>query len=432
MNMKEGPRKVALKVISRCEKDGGYSTLVFDSIIKGTDLQDRDIALASRIAFGVISRKITLDYYISQLSNVAGSKIEPLVRNALRIGLYQLMFMDRIPPHAAVNESVTLVPKRASGFVNAVLQNYIRKKDSIKLPSDEIERLSVIGSCPIELCEKLTAEYGYTKACEIIDAYNEIPKLTLRTNTLKTDRNSLSSKLLENGIVTETVDGAPFALMTENNGVTGFFGYGEGLFYVQDVSSQILCASLGVKPGDLFLDCCSAPGSKSFGAAMYMENKGKIVSFDLHENKLSLIRSSAQRLGIDIISAECADARVFIPEYERKADVVLCDVPCSGYGVVAKKPEIRYKSLKEASNLPTIQYAILENCSKYVRDGGYLVYSTCTVLPEENRMIAEKFMNEHKDFAPAELEGSSDNTIQLLPSSRGNDGFFIAKFKRIG
>ena len=426
-------RRVALKVLSRIDRDKSYSNLTLDSELKKTELNDADKALASCIVFGVVARKITLDYYISKLTKVAESKIEPQVRNILRMGLYQMMYLDRIPDHAAVNESVNAAPTRAKSFVNAVLRRFLRERDTVELPSDPIMRLSVEESFPLELCEKLVDSYGFETAHDILAAMNTTPPLTLRVNTLKTDRDTLLSEFLKRGIKAEQGRLTPDSIYVTGTPVTELYGFRERLFFVQDEASQLCVSALDAKPESLVIDCCSAPGSKSFGAAMTMKNRGKILSFDLHENKLSLIREGSKSLGINIIETNAQDARIFIPELEEKADAVLCDVPCSGYGVIAKKPEIRFKPLNEAEKLPEIQYAILENCSRYVKEGGVLVYSTCTVMPEENKNNTERFLTEHKEFTAESItvDGKSyPNGAQLLPNIHGIDGFYIAKFKR--
>ncbi len=428
-------RRVALKVLSRIDRDKSYSNLTLDSELKKADLTDADKALASCIVFGVVARKITLDYYISKLTKVAESKIEPQVRNILRMGLYQMMYLDRIPDHAAVNESVNAAPARAKSFVNAVLRRFLRERDTVELPSDPIMRLSVEESYPIELCKKLTDSYGFETARDMLSAMNETPPLTLRVNTLKTDRDTLLSEFLKRGIKAEQGKLTSDSIYVTGTPVTELYGFDERLFFVQDEASQLCVSALDARPQGLVLDCCSAPGSKSFGAAMTMKNKGKILSFDLHENKLSLIRAGAESLGINIIETNAADAREFRSELEGKADAVLCDVPCSGYGVIAKKPEIRFKPLSDAEKLPEIQYAILENCSRYVKEGGVLIYSTCTVLPEENKNNIERFLSGHPEFVAESITvGGKDYPcgVQLLPHIHGTDGFYIAKFRKIG
>ena len=424
-------RRLALKVLAKCRREGGYSNLTLDSALKNAELSDSDRALATQLVFGVITRKITLDYYIGKLSSMGGSRIEPDVRDVLRMGLYQLIYLDKIPAHAAVNESVTLVPSRARGFVNALLRNWQRKGNDIPLPADPIEKMSVLRSYPIELCEKLTAEYGYAESDAMLETMNATPPLTVRVNTIKTDRETLLRSFREDGADAEKGIISPFAIRVKGTPITRLNGFDGGLFFAQDEASQICVAALGAKAGDTVIDVCSAPGGKSFGAAMTMENTGKIYSFDLHDSKISLIRYGAARLGIDIIEARAGDARSFIKELEGCADAVLCDVPCSGYGVMAKKPEIRHKSLSDAERLPEIQYAILENAAKYVKKGGTLVYSTCTVLSEENGKNVERFLDEHKEFVPEGFtfgERAFKAQTTLLPHKDGTDGFFVAKF----
>ena len=426
-------RQLALSVLLRCEKSGSYSNLTLDSALKSNPLKDSDRSLAACLDFGVISRKITLDHYISAFSSIKLSKLESTVLCVLRMGVFQLLFLDRIPDHATVNESVSLAPKRARGFVNAVLRQIIREKNTVELPKDPIERLSVEFSVPTELCRRICNRYGETLAKTVLASFNEVPPLTLRVNTLKTDREALMRLFEENGIKAELGKISPFAIHVNGESPVSLPGFEDRLFFVQDEASQLCCAATGVFSGASFIDCCSAPGSKSFGAAMLMENTGRIVSCDLHANKLSLIRSGASALGIDIIETLEADGRVFRPEFESAFDSVLCDVPCSGFGVIAKKPEIRYKSLSESDRLPEIQLAILENCCRYVKDGGVLVYSTCTILKEENEDIVAQFSERHPEFIPEEFElgvkkyGSS---VSLVPGKDTCDGFFIARFRK--
>lgn len=426
-------RQLALKVLNRCEKSNSYSNIALDAALKGSSLSEPDRALAACLVFGVISRKVTLDYYISALSSIPEHKIEVETRNILRMGLFQLIYLDRIPPHAAVNESVALAPKRSLGFVNALLRSWQREGDKITLPSSPIEKMAINCSMPKALCEKLTAEYGYARAESILQAMNGTPSLTLRVNSLKTDRDALMERFSEHGITCERGRLSPFAINLESTNVTALPGFSEGLFFVQDEASQLCTLAVGAKPGDLFVDACSAPGSKSFGVAINMQDQGRVLSFDLHANKISLIKSGAENLGISIIEAASADARNYIPELDKKADCVLCDVPCSGFGVIAKKAEIRFKSLDDVSKLPEIQFAILENCSRYVKPGGTLVYSTCTLLRAENCEVAERFAKEHNDFyfEPFSVNATEYSAqTQLLPDTNRCDGFFIAKFRR--
>jgi 16S rRNA (cytosine967-C5)-methyltransferase len=281
-----------------------------------------------------------------------------------------------------------------------------------------------------EICEKLLSAYDFDKTERILCGMGNIPPTTIRTNTLRTSRDELLSKI--NGSV--ATDFSPHGLRTKGS-VRELYGFEDGLFFVQDEASQICVEALGATAGDTLLDICSCPGSKSFGAAINMENKGRIIAFDLHENKLSLVVSSAKRLGIDIIEAKAHDGRVFIPELEEAADKVLCDVPCSGFGVLAKKPELRYKDPKESAALPKIQLDILNNACRYVKRGGTLVYSTCTIFPEENEENLKRFLASHPEFELTPFTvGALDvpeGYITFFPDKNYFlDGFFISKLTK--
>lgn len=470
-------RCAALRTLCRMQASGGYSNLTLDAVLKRDDIPDpRDRALLTTLVMGVVQRQTTLDYYIDRLIT-PGTRLEDEVRVILRLGLYQLMYLDRIPAHAAVSETVDLAPRRAAGLVNAVLRAYLRRGAEIALPDparDGIAAwLSVKYSFPVALCERLLCDYDAARLDAMLSAMSREPELTLRVNTLRCSREDYLGRLREalGGGVKAGTGGAAVAdeaagtaetgtaagtgraagigtaarptplsdagILLPGTTVPALPGFEEGDFIVQDEASQLCVAALDARPGMRVLDICSAPGSKSFGAAMYMKNEGRITCFDLHASKLSLIERGAARLGIGIIDTAAADGRVFIPGLEGVADRVLCDAPCSGYGVMAKKPEIRHKNPADASGLPDIQFAILENCSRYVREGGVLVYSTCTVLRAENEGVRERFLAAHPEFAPepfclgggGEVDAPSGD-IALAPDTYGTDGFYIAKFRR--
>lgn len=426
-------REVALDILLRCEKDGGYANLALDAALSRSELSAVDRGLVTELVFGVIERKITLDHYISKLSSAKLGEVEPRVLMLLRMAIYQLAFLDRIPAYAAVNESVSLCPKRAKGYVNAVLRSFMRLDAPIALPDEPIERLSVEYSYPTSLCELFCSEFGLERAGALFSAMNENPKPSFRVNTLKTDSETLIAALEKEGVKAQKSSLAPNGLVTSGGAVVSLSGLKNGEFFVQDEASQICCEALGAKAGDFVIDVCAAPGSKSFGAAINMKNIGRVLSCDLHKNKLSLIERGAKRLGIDIIETRAADGRVGIEELFSKADKVICDVPCSGYGVIAKKPEIRYKDPKETERLPEIQYDILESCSRYVKAGGVLVYSTCTVLGRENGDNIEKFLNAHSDFYAEDYEvcGKKYSAITtFMPDTDKTDGFFVARLRR--
>lgn len=425
------PRKLAFELLQKLEKNQQFSNIMLDKALTDSDMSAEDKRLASILLYGVTERRLTLDHQISKLSSRPVAQLDGAVLTALRMGLYQLIFMDRIPPHAAINETVELVSRRTSGFVNAVLRAYTRAPSvSYPDPSEGIDNyLSVRYSIGLPLCRRLIHDYGEERAESILLGFERIPDTTLRVNTLKISRDDLAAH----------IDGAEYTALSEDGlrikgAVRDIYGYSDGLFFVQDEASQLCVKVLDAQPNETVLDICACPGSKSFGAAISMENKGCVRSFDLHAKKLPLIVSGAERLGIDIISVSEGDGRNFIPELEDAADRVLCDVPCSGFGVLAKKPELRYKDPEESAALPDIQLAILENACRYVKSGGTLVYSTCTVFPEENENNINRFLERHDDFKLVPCSAGALELpcgyITLLPDTHPTDGFFIAKLKK--
>ena len=422
-------RQTAHKILLKTENTKGYSNISLDHALEGSSLSAADRALTSALVYGVIERRITLDYIISRLASRDIKSIDRETLAALRLGIYQLRFMDRIPPHAAINETVSLCSRKSTGFVNAILRAYTRLAAPVEMPSrDEnaVRYLSVVYSVCEPLAEKLLGIFGLERAERLLGASFDAPKTTLRVNTLKISREELLSKI--DGA--EPTEISPVGLKV-SGAVRELYGFDDGLFFVQDEASQICVGALGAGAGELVIDACACPGSKSFGAAIDMKNVGEVRSFDLHKSKLPLISGGAERLGVDIIRVAEGDARRFLPELEGAADRVLCDVPCSGFGVIAKKPELRYKDPSESEPLPDIQLAILKNCSRYVKAGGVLVYSTCTVFPEENEGNIKRFLASESDF---ELDGfefgtlkQDKETLSLYPDTHRTDGFFVAR-----
>lgn len=423
-------RTLVLELLLKAEGSKQYSNIALDNALKKSGLSPADKGLASALFYGVIERRITLDYQIKALSSRELAKIDLRTLNALRIGLYQLIYLNRIPHHAAINESVSLCPKKSAGFANAILRSFLRKGGlTLPDPANTIEYLSVAYSVDIPLISKLLSVFGKEETEKLLIAINTSPDTTLRVNTLLTNR----SVLLENIPSSTPTINSPNGLYVQGS-VRELYGFDEGLFFVQDEASQICVEALGAKSGDLVMDICACPGSKSFGAAISMDNCGAIYSFDLHENKLSLVNSGADRLKISIIKTNACDGRHFLPEFEEKADRIICDVPCSGFGVLAKKPELRYKNPEESASLPKIQRDILNNACRYLKSGGTLIYSTCTILPEENEKNIEQFLSSHPDFTlePWKIGNivAESGMITLLPHIHKTDGFFIAKLKR--
>ncbi len=417
------PREVAWQVLNRCDASEQYSNIALDTAIKRADLKDSDRGLLTALVYGTIERRITLDASIEHLA-VRGTKELPQeVRNLLRMGIYQMAFLDRIPDHAAVNETVALAPKKYRGFVNAILRAFVREGKQLSYPNrdtDPMGYLSVRYSfCP-EICDTFVASFGLVRTEELFAAFEKDPPLTVRVNTLQTSRAALIERWRADGLrVEETAESEHGIRVLDKIPVTALYGFEEGLFFVQDEASQLCVKVLDVSKGMRVLDACACPGSKSFGAAMDLQNTGSVTSCDLHKNKLSLVTSGAERLGITNLLVMEQDARVRREEWVGAFDRVLCDVPCSGFGVFAKKPELRYKNPAESERLPKIQADILDNASAYVKTGGKLVYSTCTLLPDENERNVAAFLERNDGFSLLEQR-------TLTPDRDGTDGFFYA------
>ena len=422
------PRKIAYDVLVRCASAEQYSNIALDTAIKRSDLTPPDRGLLTALVYGVIERQITLDAIIDSLCDRGSEDILPEVRTLLRLGIYQLAYLDRVPDHAAVNETVNMAGKRSRGFVNAILRAFIRGGKKIPIPdkeTDAVGYLSVKYSfCPA-LCRKFIDTFSLERTEQLFAAFGEHPDLTLRTNTLRISREALIEKIGETGIrALPTKESDVGVRVCDKSPVAELYGFSDGLFFVQDEASQLCVKALDAKEGMKVLDACACPGSKSFGAAIDMNNKGSVLSCDLHRNKLSLVESGAARLGISILTTEERDARNTNAAWLGKFDRVLCDVPCSGFGVFAKKPELRYKNPEASAALPDIQLAILKNASSYVKVGGKLVYSTCTLLPEENGENVSRFLSENNCFELKEQR-------TLYPDADGTDGFFYAVMERV-
>lgn len=439
--MEKSARAIAFEILKKASADSTYSNIAIDRALSSSSLSPQDAGLLTAIVMGVTERALTLDWIIDALSHDS-VQIDTETRAILRMGVYQIEYLNRIPDHAAVNETVSLAPRRSRGFVNAILRSFLRARDKDGTESlfpnaetDPVGYLSVKHSFPRELCRRFEELYGRERAERIFEIFNSPPSLTLRINTLKITREEYVKKLDSLGIAYRLSERLENAVILDRVSYFELPGADEGLFFVQDEASQICVEALGASEGETVIDTCSCPGSKSFGSAIRMNNQGRIYSFDLHKSKLSLVEKGAARLGIDIIVADVRDGRNACEELFGMADRVLCDVPCSGLGVIAKKPEIRYKDLGGIDRLPEIQKAILESSSQYVRVGGYLVYSTCTVLPAENELCVERFLASHPEFVATDFEvagkKSSCGMLSLSPDKDNCDGFFVAKLRRI-
>ena len=423
-------RELAYGLLTKAENSRQYSNIALDNALSKSDLSPIDKGLVSAIFYGVLERRLTLDYQISQLSSRKLEEIDISALIALRMGIYQIIYLDRIPAHAAINETVELCPKKLRGFTNAILRSFLRgKKLFLPEKNDTVNYLSVRYSISVPLLKRFLLIFGEEDTVALLEALNQPQKTTVRANTLLTDRDSLLMNI-PNSTPTKNSSNGIYV----KGSVRELYGFNEGLFFVQDEASQICVEALGAKPDELIMDICACPGSKSFGAAIEMNNKGNIFAFDLHENKLSLVINNAKRLRIDIINTAKRDGRDFLEDFKEKADRIICDVPCSGFGVLAKKPELRYKDPNESSALPKIQSDILDNACRYLKKGGTLIYSTCTLFPEENENNVRTFLSRHPDFflIPWSVGNiyADNGMITLLPHIHNTDGFFIAKLIR--
>lgn len=441
--MRENARSVALQALLQVEENEGYSNIVIDKALQAAGLEPRDGALASSIFYGVLERRLTLDYYLSQFLKNPGKKLDPLVQAALRCGAYQVLYLDRVPDSAAVNETVALVKAgkklSAAGLVNGVLRNLSRRKEGLTLPEgDSPKALSVRYSVPEELIVLWRKSYGKSFTARLLESFQKRPALYLRINPLRTAKGDLAASLESHGCRIKPLGSLPWGAVLEGTGSPAALPeFGEGLFHVQDLSAQLACQLVGAKPGERVCDCCAAPGGKSFTLAEDMENTGELYAFDLYKGRVGLIQQGAERLGLSCIVAQRRDGT---KPYEGlpQMDRVLCDAPCSGYGVLRRKPEIRYKPLESGKELPALQLSLLENAAGLVRPGGLLVYSTCTLHPAENSGVAEKFLAAHPEFAPEPIRlagverclDEPEHTLTMTPFSGASDGFFAACFRR--
>lgn len=433
-------RQLAFEVLFKVHSQKSYSNILLDSSLRKQPLDDVEKRYVSRLVYGVIERLKLLDYNLSLYLRQPLKKLKPQVLTALRIGTYEILFCDAIPNSAAVNESVELVKKNscafASGLVNAVLRNVSR--NGLKYPDEnDDEYLSIKYSCEKWICDEWTDHFGVEETVKILENSVGAAPIYIKVNTLKTDVTALSRKLKDENAQSFLVDGFDDALVIEPSGSPADLEcFKEGLFHVQDLSSQIACKLVGAKRGEKILDVCAAPGGKSFTLCENMCGEGQLVSCDIYPQRLNLIENGAKRLGICILETVLNDASVLNESFET-FDRVLCDVPCSGLGIIRRKPEIRYKFIEDIDKLVDLQYHILCVSSNYVRPGGRLVYSTCSLNRRENEENCIRFLKEHGDFRSFPVDSCSefgvveDNMINILPGRRNTDGFFAAVFERV-
>ncbi|HHW00005.1 MAG TPA: 16S rRNA (cytosine(967)-C(5))-methyltransferase RsmB [Clostridiaceae bacterium] len=442
-------RETALKVLYDINEKGAYTNISVNKYLSGTQLRDVDRNFITELVYGTVRWKLTIDWIIRQFSNIKLEKLSPWILNIMRLGVYQLLFTDKVPQSAACNESVKLSKKyghsASSGFVNAVLRNIARNRDKIKYPEraeNTVKYFSIKYSHPEWMIQEWIKLFGEEFTESLLQKNNETPLLTVRANTLKTTREELSVILREAGLEVDKGRYAQEALVIRNPAsITRIEAFQKGYFQVQDESSMLVGNILDPKPGELVIDVCSAPGGKATHIAQLMKNSGTVIARDVHPHKIKLIDDAAKRLSISCIKTEVFDATKLDERYIMKADRVLVDAPCTGLGIIRRKPDIKWERHEtDSAEITKLQRTILDISSEYVKPGGVLVYSTCTIMPEENQDIVYDFINRKKDFELQDITGllpsglskkdSSNGFIQLYPNIDEVDGFFIARIVR--
>jgi 16S rRNA (cytosine967-C5)-methyltransferase len=437
-----GARKAAFRVLNRVEGGDAYADIL---VMKETEgLPALDAALATEIAYGVLRWKIRLDYTIDLFASIKAKKLEHRVLNAIRIGAYQLLFLDRVPPSAAINESVKLLRKdgpKKSGFVNAVLRKIDSERAAVALPDsgNPDRRISIACSHPEWIVKRWVERYGEEEAEALCKANQEVPPKVVRVNTLKATREKLIEELAAQGYEANTGRYSPFAVEVKGGAPLDAFDPG---YYIQDEASQLVSLLVSPSPGSSVLDACSAPGGKTTHMAQLMENRGSIMALDKHASRLEAVKRSAARLKVKIIKTLEADAALPLPFAKESFDYILVDAPCSGLGVVRRSPDIKYRrSAEDIKRLALTQGVLLDNLARYLKKGAVLVYSTCTFEPEETDEAVKGFLGRNTGFAledaasvlPGSCAGLVDEKgfFRSFPHRHGVDGFFGARMRKI-
>ena len=451
-------RETALKILYKIDEEKAYSNIVLNSEIKKQKekLQRKDIGLISEIVYGVTTWRITLDEIIEKYSKIKLKKISKWILNILRMSIYQIIFLDKIPKSAAVNEGVNLAKKYGNrgsiGFTNAVLRK-VDKKDYTELfeEKDNIKRISITTSMPEWIILELKKEgVSIEKIEEICKNSNIRPSISVRINNLKINKQELKEKLQEKGIKTEDGILNDFLILNNIKDIENLEEFTQGYFTVQDEVAGLTALVLNPQPGENVLDACSSPGGKTTYLAELMKNQGNIVATDIHEHRTKLVENAAKRLGINIIKTSVQDATIFNENYKEKFDKILLDVPCLGIGVLKRKPDIKWqKEQKDVDEISKIQYKILENCSKYLKKNGEIVYSTCSIFKKENERIIEKFIKNNLEFQIEKFDFEKNSQLKSeknanlffqnyiknckyleVYQNEKTDGFFICKMTK--
>lgn len=444
---KKGARDIALDVLNRVEEHQSYSNLELKHVLNREELRAPDAGLVTELVYGTIQRRLTLDTALDRF--IRGKKVQTWVKNLLRLSLYQIRFLDRIPDRAVVHEAVEIAKRRGhqgiASMVNGVLRNALRSPDLWdKLGSgDDAARLSIEQSHPEWLVRRWAGQYGIEETRRILESNNRPPRTSIRVNTLKSTRDELLGKLREQFSAVEPSVVSPDGLVMEGGHAAGTEWFRQGLFTVQDESSMLVAPALAADPGMRVLDACAAPGGKTTHIAALMQNRGEIIASDVHPHKRDLIAQNAKRLGITIIEPIVSDALHLGEKKLGTFDRILLDAPCTGFGVIRRKPDLKWnKTPDDVKAIAELQYKLLESVAALLAPGGLLVYSTCTIEPEENQLIVHRFVKNHPAFEldrtladdlPASVRDKIDTTegfVQVLPHHFESDGFFIARLKR--
>ena len=436
-------RETAVLTLAACEKQGAWSDGYLKRAIREQGLDRRDGALATHLCYGVLQNKLLLDWRLAQVCSMRLEKLDVKVLCGLRVAAYQLLFLDKIPPSAAVNEAVEMAKRhsrnpRAAGLVNGVLRTLLRQGKSLEInETDKLKSLSVKYSHPQWLVEDFSALLGVEGAQALLVVNNQPSPTTAQGNYLKTTPEKLAEELRTAGAEVQPHPWLEGCLLLSGTGdLERLNTFQRGEFYIQDAASRLAVLAAGITPGQRVLDCCAAPGGKSFAAAIMMENRGELISCDIHPHKIKLLEAGRERLGLSIVAPALQNAAQTREDWLDGFDVVFTDVPCSGLGIIRKKPDIRYKNPAPLKGLPRVQRGILDNCVRYVRPGGVLLYSTCTVLPQENGDVVDGFLADHPEFVPEPFDlphwGKQPGQLTLWPHIHDTDGFFMAKLRRKG
>lgn len=436
-------RELAMQVLQKVHVEGAYANVVLVETLREVQLSERDRRFLTELVYGVTKAGASLDYMIGRY--VADlRKAQPAIRELLRLGFYQIFCMDRVPPSAACNTAVELAKKHgrrgAESFVNGVLRAALREPERAAFPDGRDARSLALRTWhPQWMVERWIRTYGYERTEELCRCNNTSAPLSMRVNTLRTNRDALMEQLAAVGAQVRASAWVPDGIVLDSHGALDeLAALREGLAQVQDESSMLVAHILGAEPGMTVIDACAAPGGKTTHIAQRMENRGRILAFDIYEEKIRRIERNAKRLGISIIEAHLSDACEIGAVYAGQADRVLVDAPCSGLGVLRRKPDARWKkSARDAKTLPSLQHAILESATQTVKKGGVLVYSTCTMEECENAAVVNAFLETHTDFALEEtgrflpVQKTAERMVQIMPEADGPDGFFIARMRRL-